>query len=44
MVYSAARLAGMIRLPDVSDPMDIGAKPALTATAEPDDEPPQFCG
>jgi len=43
IVYSEALFAGMIRLPEVSDPIEIGAKPALTATPDPEDEPPQFC-
>jgi len=43
IVYSAARFAGMIKDPEVSEPMEMGAKPALTATADPEDEPPQFC-
>jgi len=42
IVYSAARLAGIISEPDVSVPMEIGAKPAATQTAEPEDDPPVF--
>jgi hypothetical protein len=34
----------MMRDPIVSVPIDIGEKPAATATAEPEDEPPGFCG
>lgn len=39
MVYKAARFAGMTRLPQVSVPMEIGAKPAETATADPAEDP-----
>ena len=42
IAYNAALLAGMIMLPQVSVPIEIGAKPALTPTAEPVDEPPGF--
>jgi hypothetical protein len=42
MVYKAARLAGMMREPDVSVPMEIGEKPAETQTALPDEDPPVF--
>jgi hypothetical protein len=43
IVYKAARLAGMIREPDVSVPMEMGEKPAATQTALPEEEPPVFC-
>jgi len=42
IVYNAALPPGMIREPSVSVPMEIGANPALTATAEPEDDPPVF--
>lgn len=42
MVYSAARPAGNISEPSVSVPMENGAYPAETATAEPEEEPDGF--
>lgn len=42
-VYNAARVAGSTRKPSVSVPIEIGASPAATETAEPDDEPPVLC-
>ena len=41
-VYRAARIAGLVRDPLKSAPIEIGAKPALTATAEPLDDPDGF--
>lgn len=40
IVYSAALVAGQIRDPAVSVPMEAGVNPAETATAEPEEEPP----
>lgn len=42
MVYSAALSLGIINEPMVSVPTEIGQKPAATATAEPELEPPGF--
>jgi hypothetical protein len=42
IVYNAARIAGLVSEPAVSVPIDMGAKPALTPTADPEDEPPGF--
>jgi hypothetical protein len=42
IVYNAALVAGMFKDPSVSVPIDMGANPAATPTAEPDDDPPQF--
>ena len=42
-VYSAALMAGFVRDPLKSAPIEIGANPALTPTAEPVDEPDGFC-
>jgi hypothetical protein len=42
IVYKAALVAGMFKDPSVSVPIDMGANPAATPTAEPDDDPPQF--
>lgn len=42
MVYSAARTAGFVRDPLKSAPIDMGAKPALTPTAEPVEDPEGF--
>lgn len=39
-VYNPARVAGTTKEPSVSVPIETGASPAATATAEPDDEPP----
>ena len=41
-VYSAARMAGLVSDPLKSAPTDTGAKPALTPTAEPVDDPDGF--
>ena len=41
-LYSAARVAGLVRDPLKSSPIKIGAKPALTPTAELLDEPDEF--
>ena len=43
IVYKAARIAGFVREPLKSAPMERGAKPALTDTADPVDEPDGFC-
>jgi hypothetical protein len=40
MVYKPARVHGVIKEPHVSVPNATGANPALTATADPVDEPP----
>lgn len=42
-VYNAARLAGRTREPSVSVPIETGASPALTDTADPDEDPPVLC-
>lgn len=42
MVYTAALTAGVMREPMVSVPKAIGARPALTAIHDPDDEPRGF--
>ncbi len=42
MVYNAARPPGTMREPSVSVPIDTGAKPAETATAEPEEDPEGF--
>ena len=42
MVYRAALSLGNMRDPNVSVPIATGEKPAATATAEPEDEPPGF--
>jgi hypothetical protein len=42
IVYNAALLAGIIKEPSVSVPMAMGANPAETATALPDEDPPGF--
>lgn len=42
IVYNAALSAGVIKEPIVSVPIAIGAKPAETAIAGPDDDPPGF--
>ena len=42
-VKTFARVAGMMSEPQVSVPIAIGAKPAATAAALPDDEPPGPC-
>ena len=41
--YSAARIAGLVKDPLKSAPIEIGANPALTPTAEPVDDPDGFC-
>ena len=41
-VYSAARMAGFVNDPLQSAPIETGAKPALTPTAEPVDDPDGF--
>ena len=41
-VNKAALPAGIINDPCVSVPIENGAKPALTETAEPEEEPPGF--
>lgn len=41
-VYSAARTAGFVREPLKSAPIDTDAKPTLTATAEPVNDPNEF--
>ena len=38
-VYNEALVDGVTSDPSVSVPTDIGAKPALTAVAEPEEEP-----
>lgn len=43
MVYTAALTAGVTREPMVSVPKAIGARPALTAMHDPDEEPRGFC-
>ena len=42
MVNRADRSLGIMSEPIVSVPMEIGAKPAATATAEPLEDPPGF--
>src|ERR1700761_1061180 len=42
IVYSAALSRGIMSDPMVSAPIDTGEKPAATATAEPEEEPPGF--
>lgn len=42
IVYREALPAGQISEPSVSVPMDIGEKPAETATADPDEDPDGF--
>lgn len=42
MVYKADLLAGIMSEPVVSVPIEMGHKPAATATAEPEEEPPGF--
>jgi hypothetical protein len=42
MVYNAALSAGTMREPIVSDPIEMGAKPAETLIADPEDDPPGF--
>ena len=42
IVYNAARIAGFVKDPLKSAPMETGAKPALTATADPVEEPEGF--
>lgn len=44
IVYNAARPAGQTSDPLVSVPMAIGAYPAETPTAEPDEDPDGFWG
>ena len=44
IVYRATLAAGTMREPSVSVPTENGAKPAETATAEPEDEPEGFYG
>lgn len=39
MVYSEALMEGVTRDPSVSVPRAIGANPALTAMADPEEEP-----
>ena len=39
MVYNEARIEGVTRDPTVSVPIARGAKPALTAMADPDEDP-----
>jgi hypothetical protein len=41
--YSAAREPGKTIEPLVSVPMETGANPAATETAEPEEDPPGFC-
>src|SRR5580700_2857730 len=43
IVYKAALPAGHTKDPSVSVPIDIGAYPAETATAEPEDDPEGLC-
>lgn len=42
IVYNAALVAGILSEPLVTVPMEIGAKPAATPTADPEEELPQF--
>jgi hypothetical protein len=42
IVYRADRSLGMMSDPIVSVPIEMGEKPAATATAEPEEEPPGF--
>ena len=41
--YNAARPPGKTIEPSVSVPMETGASPAATETADPEEDPPGFC-
>jgi hypothetical protein len=42
MVYTPARMEGMMREPSVSVPRAPGANPTATPTADPEEDPPGF--